>query len=40
MWKQKLNLENPKTRKRCGLKVKKLVKEEMSNKVRVNIFQE
>jgi hypothetical protein len=35
MWKQKLNLENPKTRKRCRLKVKKPAKKEMSNKARI-----
>jgi hypothetical protein len=28
MWKQKLNPKNPKTRKRCRLKVKKLMKKE------------
>jgi hypothetical protein len=38
MWKQKLNLENPKTWKRCRLKMKKLVKEEISNKIRIYIF--
>jgi hypothetical protein len=35
MWKQKLNSKNPKTRKMCWFKVKKPVKEEMSNKIRV-----
>jgi hypothetical protein len=33
--KQKLNLNNPKTRKRCRFKVKKSVKKMMSNKLRV-----
>ena len=35
MWKQKLNLVNPETRKRCQLKVKKPMKKAMSSKIRV-----
>jgi hypothetical protein len=38
MWKQKLNLVNPKTRKRCRLKVKKSVKKAAGNKIRVYIY--
>jgi hypothetical protein len=37
-WKQKLNLVNPKTRKRCRLKVKRPVKKTTSNKIRVYIY--
>jgi hypothetical protein len=38
MWKQKLNLKDPKTQKRCRLKAKKPVKKGMSNKIRVYIY--
>jgi hypothetical protein len=34
MWKQKLNLVNPKTQKRCQLKVKRPVKKLTNNKIR------
>jgi hypothetical protein len=36
-WKLKLNLVNLKTRMRCQLRVKKLVKKAMNNMIRVNI---
>jgi hypothetical protein len=38
MWKQKLNPKNMKTRKRWRLRVKKPMKKEMSNKIRVYIY--
>jgi hypothetical protein len=38
MWKQKLNPVNPKTRKRCRLKVKKPMKKATSNKIIVYIY--
>jgi hypothetical protein len=37
MWKQKLILVNPKTMMRCQVRVKKLLKKAVNNRIRVNI---